>query len=227
MGSLRHGKMEQAGARNGLKQTRISSRKPALKQTYGNRNFTSTEIAEGFSDYDAHRASELSNFSKEQLEAMKHSDTSVVHTDFNKNKLALVTGAKTKPKKGDISGGFPTDSPVIPKNSATASTYTVTNPVDPTLNRSADQSPPKYEVPLSDFQADVQISNRRSGESGITRVKTFFKPTEIWKWVRDKWNNPKKTNQQQISKLEFDVNQRKVDAWNQRKEEDLRNNSGE
>ena len=226
MGSLRHGKMEQAGARNGLKQTRISSRKP-LKQTYGNRNFTSTEVAQGFSDYDAHRASELSNFSKEQLDNMQHSDTTVVHTDFNRNKLSLVPGTKTKPKKGDISGGFPTDSPVIPKSSASASTYTVTNPVDPSLNRSADQSPPKYEVPLSDFQGDVQLSNRRSGASGITKVNTFFKPTEIWRWVRDKWGNQKKSNQQQISKLEFDVNQRKVDAWNQRKEEDLRNNSGE
>jgi len=216
MGSLRHGKMEQAGARNGLKQTRISSREP-LKQTYGNRNFKSTEIAQGFENYDAHRANELASFSKEQLEAMKHSDTSVVHTDFNKNKLALVSGTKTTPKKGDISGGFPTDSPVIPKNSATASTYTVTNTVDPSLNRSVDQSPPKFEVPLSDFQGDVQLSNRRPGASGVTKVETFFKPTDVWRWVRDKFGQTKKTNEQQISKLEFDVNQRKVDAWNKRR----------
>ena len=40
MGSLRHGKMEQAGARNGLKQTRISSKAPLTQTTYGKKEFT-------------------------------------------------------------------------------------------------------------------------------------------------------------------------------------------
>ena len=190
MGSLRHGKMEQAGARNGLKQTRISSREP-LKQkepTYGSKEFSAEELHDKLNAYDASRSSQLSNMTSEQLENLKLNDTNVVHTDFNLNKFNLDPSDNTGTS---TSKGLGLYSPVISENSASESTYTVTNPKDPSLNRTESESPPVIDVPLMDFRVNENNKNRKGrGRSTVTEVETYYKPTNGG-------------NNQQISQTEY------------------------
>ena len=174
MGSLRHGKMEQAGARNGLKQTRISSRAPLKQTTYGKKKFSAQGVHDALSAYDKSRSSQLANMSKEQLANLVHNDTNVVHTDFNLNKLNLnpFDDSGTPTSKG--LGLF---APVVPEESISKSTYTVSNEVDPSLNRSVDESPAVVDVPLMDFRVNPNNKKRQGGgRSTVTDVQTFSKP---------------------------------------------------
>tara|TARA_R110002020_G_scaffold31661_1_gene98403 strand:+ start:1012 stop:1647 length:636 start_codon:yes stop_codon:yes gene_type:complete len=206
MGSLRHGKMEQAGARNGLKQTRISSKAPLTQTTYGKKEFTAEGIHSAISEYDKSRSSQMSKMTPEQLENIKLNDTNVVHTNFNLNKVNLNpydnSGTPT-------SKGFGLNAPVVPEESISESTYTVSNPIDSSLNRSVDQSPAVVDVPVKDFRVNENNKNRKGrGKTTVTDVQTFYKP------------GPNNSNdEQQISLTEFNQAVKNYDKFDARRKE--------
>jgi hypothetical protein len=207
--------MEQAGARNGLKQTRISSRAP-LTQTYGKKKFTAEDLQKKLSEYDASRSSQMSNMTPEQLENIKLNDTNVVHTDFNLNKLNI----NPYDKSGTAtSKGFGLNAPVVPEESISESTYTVSNSVDPSLNRSVDQSPPVVDVPITDFRVNPNNKNRKGGgKSTVTDVSTFFKPGPNANLNKaDSMYDP--DDQQQISFTEFNQAVRNYDKFDAKRNE--------
>ena len=215
MGSLRHGKMEQAGARNGLKQTRISSRAP-LTQTYGKTKMTAEDLQAKLTAYDKSRSEQMSNMSSEQLENIKLNDTNVVHTNFNLNKLNV----NPYDKSGTAtSKGLGLNAPVVPEESISESTYTVSNPVDPTLNRSVDQSPPVVDVPIKDFRVNPNNKKRKGGgKSTVTDVQTFFKPGQRANLNPvDSAYDP--DDEQQISLTEFNQAVRDYDKFDARRKE--------
>jgi len=204
MGSLRHNKMQQAGAKNGVKQTRLSM---ARQTQYSEEEMDYKKLLDVDKTYSTQLESELSSFTPSQLQNVSRNDTIPAYTKFNSNKVPLDLNTNfNKPEfSNKVNKGINSSKPTLPAGSATITGYSVVNPIDKSLNRTVEQTAPKAEYKVTNFSGDVKNKNRASNSmSSNTQVQTYSKPVG--------------NTVQPISELEFNANKRKIDAWNKRKE---------
>lgn len=118
-------KIGRPGYKNGINMS-------PLTQRYSNKNMTSiNDYKVPIAEYEASRNQQLSTMSQEQLENVKYNDTTLTQpSQWNENQVAL---SDNVPYGKDVY-----KVPIYPpKSIATDANYTVTNPVDPSLNREA------------------------------------------------------------------------------------------
>jgi len=236
MGSLRHNKMQQAGAKNGVKQTRLSMARQETE--YSTTPMDYKGLLEVNNTYNEHLSNELKSFTPEQLKNSKRNDTVVKSTKFNSNLVPIDKNTNYDPNSNMVNKGINSNLPTLGSGGATISTYSVNNKLDPSLNRSSESNPPKAEFNITSFTGNVKNRAKiNNSPSSNTNYSVFSKPTNKPIITSESSRNASSVKPahssdqtfsstsavQPISSLEYNANQRRVGWWNDRKKLETNN----